>query len=70
MKTKTERKNITEKDDAGLASVLSETRETMRAARFGRVGVAKGAKSFRAMRQTIARAMTEQNARRAKAKTA
>jgi ribosomal protein L29 len=66
MKTKAERKDIRDKDDAGIKSVLLETREAMRAARFGRAGIAKGAKSFRAMRKTIARAMTEANARRVK----
>jgi ribosomal protein L29 len=65
MKTKDQRKDIHGKDEAALASLLVETRESLRKARFGKAGTpGAAAKSPRATRKTIARIETELRARK------
>lgn len=71
MKTKAERKDIREKDEAALVSLLAETREATRQARFGKAGSpGAGAKSPRNQRRLIARAETALTAIRRAAKVA
>ncbi len=71
MKTKAQRKDIREKDEAALVALLTETREAMRQARFGKAGTPGAAqKSPRNQRKMIARAETALNAIRRSAKAA
>lgn len=64
MKTKTQRKDIREKDEAALGALVAETREAMRQTRFGKAASGAAAKSPRAARKTVARALTELAARK------
>lgn len=67
MKTKAQRKDIREKDDAALAALLVETREAIRKDRFTKAGTPGAAgKSPAASRKMIARIETELRARRQK----
>ena len=67
MKTKAQRKDIKEKDEATLVALLAETRESIRKSRFTKAGT-PGATSTSpaAGRKLIARIETELRARRAK----
>lgn len=66
MKTNATRKEVRGKDDAALAAAIAETREAIRAQRFGRrtAAPAKGAATPRALRRQVARLETERSARR------
>ncbi len=61
-------KDIKEKKDAELATLLSEKREEIRVFRFGTTGSkVRDVKAQRKARRTVARILTEVNARHAKA---
>jgi ribosomal protein L29 len=59
---------MTTKNDQELVKLLSETRETLRSERFAAAGArAKNPNVPGALRKTIARVLTEQRSRAAKA---
>ena len=68
----TKKKNtLTTQSDAELATLLEETRTTLRSERFAAAGARpKDANSPRKLRQVIARVLTEQHARKTRSTAA